>query len=162
MSSTFKRQIRELKLWQFIDRSLTTQDTILQSDVFLFTENHQLGSNKTILSILNEVVENKMIEEVEIPPQGRGRPKKGYTSPQKREDETILINLGNLPCPLSQFIDEQSTSQKQGKSEIITQLLAWSFLQYQHGIQDLYHSPKDPIPPHLRSSEIKRDSLRSL
>lgn len=162
MISNFQRQIRQFKLWQFIDTSLACQDMILQSDILSYTEKHSLGSKKTVLTMLNEFIENKMIEKLELPPKGPGRPRKAYSLPQsKREDEPILINLAQLPMPLYSFIQEQSTTQKQGKSEVITQLLSWAFLQYQSGLYEMNQS-KDPLPPHLQSSEISRDSLRSI
>ncbi|MFX0181447.1 MAG: hypothetical protein ACFE95_00085 [Candidatus Hodarchaeota archaeon] len=162
MISNFQRQTRQFKLWQFIDTSLAHQDMILQSDVLSFTEKHNLGSKKTVLTMLNEFIENKMIEELELPPKGPGRPRKAYSLPQgKREDEPVLINLGQLPVPLYSFIQEQSTTRKQGKSEVITQLLSWAFLQYQSALYEM-NQLKEPLPPHLKSSELNRDSLRSI
>ncbi|MFX0172987.1 MAG: hypothetical protein ACFE9L_13825 [Candidatus Hodarchaeota archaeon] len=111
MASNFQHQIKQFKLWQFIDTYLANQDMILQSDLLSFTEKHSLGSKKTILAILNEFIANKMIEELELPPKGPGRPRKAYSlSQNKRDDEPILINLAQLPAPVYSFIQEQSTT----------------------------------------------------
>ncbi|MFX0204710.1 MAG: hypothetical protein ACFFDT_01900 [Candidatus Hodarchaeota archaeon] len=162
MSSNYIRQIRQFRLWQFIDKSLAAQDSLPQSEILLFSQEHDLGSKKTILSMLKEFIDNRMIKELELPPNGPGRPRKAYILPPKKEDETVLINLGHLPVPLCDFIQEQSTTLKLGKSEVINQLLTWAYLQYQYGLNLENQSPKQPLPPHLKSQEIRRDSLRSL
>ncbi|MFW9905611.1 MAG: hypothetical protein ACFFFH_14860 [Candidatus Thorarchaeota archaeon] len=162
MISNYKRQIRQFKLWQFIDKSLTAQESLPQSEILLFSQEHDLGSKKTILSILKEFIDNSMIKELELSPDGPGRPRKAYILPPKKEDETILINLGHLPVPLYHFIHEQSTTLKLGKNEVINQLLTWAYLQYQYGLNLENQAPNQPLPPHLNSQEIKRDSLRSI
>jgi hypothetical protein len=162
MISNFTRQIRQFKLWQFVDKSLAGQNTLLQSEILQFSKKHNLGSKKTVLTVLNEFIQNKMIIELALPPQGPGRPRKAYSLPQKSDEEPILINLSQLPIPLYNFIQVQSSTQKQGKSEVITQLLSWAFLQYQHGLAEMDRTPRKPFPPHLQSKEMTRDSLRSL
>ncbi|MFX0013472.1 MAG: hypothetical protein ACFFB2_14505 [Promethearchaeota archaeon] len=162
MISNYKRQIRQYKLWQFMDKSLAIQETLPQSEILLYSQEHNLGSKKTVLSILKEFIDNKMIKELELPQNGPGRPRKAYTLPPRKEHETILINLGYLPVPLYDFIQEQSTTLKLGKSEVINQLLTWAYLQYQYGLYIENQTPKESLPPHLKSQEIKRDSLRSI
>lgn len=162
MISNYIRQIRQFKLWQFIDKSLATQDSLSQSEILLFSQEHNLGSKKTILSMLKEFIDNKMIKDVDLPPNGPGRPRKAYVLPPRKEDETILINLSYLPVPLCDFIQEQSTTLKLGKCEVINQLLTWAYLQYQYGLYIENQTPKESLPPHLKSQEIKRDSLRSI
>jgi hypothetical protein len=61
MISNFQRQIKQFKLWQFIDTSLACQNMILQSAILSYTEKHSLGSKKTVLTMLNEFIGNKMI-----------------------------------------------------------------------------------------------------
>ncbi|MFX1515942.1 MAG: hypothetical protein ACFFC6_06510 [Promethearchaeota archaeon] len=162
MSSNYIRQIRQFKLWQFIDKSLAAQDSLSQSEILLFSQKHDLGSKKTILSMLKEFIDNGMIKDMELPPNGPGRPRKAYVLPPRKEDETILINLGYLPVPLYNFIQEQSTALKLGKNEVVNQLLSWAYLQYQYGLGIENQTPKESLPPHLKSQEIKRDSLRSI
>lgn len=162
MISNFKRQIRQFKLWQFMDKSFSIQNTLLQSEILSYAQKNNLGSKKTILTMLKEFIDHKMVEELELEPSGPGRPRKAYMLPQNREDETILVNFGILPIPLCDFIKEQSLAQKVGKSEVITQLLTWAYLQYQSGLLLENQTPKEPLPPYLKSLEIKRDSFRSV
>ncbi|MHA2247559.1 MAG: hypothetical protein ACXADY_21605 [Candidatus Hodarchaeales archaeon] len=145
-----------------MDKSLAVQDTLSQSEILLYSKEHNLGSKKTILYMLKEFIDNRMIKELVLPPDGPGRPRKAYMLPPRKEEETILINLGYLPVPLCDFIQEQSTTLKRGKSEVINQLLTWAYLQYQNGLNIEDQTPKEPLPPHLKSKEIKRDSLRSI
>ncbi|MHA1227090.1 MAG: hypothetical protein ACTSPV_10150 [Candidatus Hodarchaeales archaeon] len=132
------------------------------SEILEFGHKQNLGSTKTILALVNSLVESKFIKVIEIPNDGPGRPKKAFARPDKGSDEIIQINLALLPSPLRSFIDNESQKQSKGKSEIITQFLVWSFLFYQNGLDSIDNLPKEPLPDVLKENLFSRDSLRSL
>ena len=158
----FQREIRRFRLWQFIDCLLTRNNRVLESEIIKYSSDNNIGSKKTVINMLEQFIENKLIEETDLPLKGKGRPKKAYHRPQRGKDEAILINLANLPCLLRKYIEEQSISQNSGKSEVIIQLLTWTFLLYHNSLLSEKPVSKDHLPPHLESKIINRESLRSL
>lgn len=145
MISNFEREFRQLHLWQYIDRNLTLNETISQADIISHAENNDFGSRKSVLEMLNCFVEQKLINEIELPPEGPGRPKKAYIRPEAKE-ETAFINLGNLPEIFKDYIDQQAKQQKIGKGEIIMQILTWAYLQYQQGFEEIVMVPVEFLP----------------
>ncbi|MHA2362519.1 MAG: hypothetical protein ACXAC7_01080 [Candidatus Hodarchaeales archaeon] len=153
MISNFEKKIRQLRLWQFVDRGLALNPQVLQSNIIEYAIQNQLGSRKSVLAILSNLLELKMIKEIELPPEKPGRPKKAYTRP-KSEEEPILINLGALPESFHLYINEEAESQQLGKNEIVIQLLKWTFVQYLEGIQK-QDKPLEKLPSHLEESPFK-------
>ena len=151
---TFELQVRQLKLWMYIDKAfLRSTEPLLQTDILDYAIENQIGSKKTILTILQQFLDAKMIYELELPPDGPGRPKKAYVRSQGT-DESLLDNLGYLPPNLRTYIDEQAQKQQLGKGEILIQLVVWAFLQFQEGFSFQYapahldrKSLQDPILP---------------
>ena len=60
-----------------------------------------------------------------------------------------MINLGNLSEPLQEFITKQAKDQDLGKNEIILQILAWAYLQYQQGFEEYVMIPSTYLPKYL-------------
>ena len=130
---SFEFQIKQLKLWTYIDKAfILSKEPLLQTDIIDYAIENQIGSKKTVLTMIQQFLDAKMIHELELPPDGPGRPKKAYMRSQG-QDEALLVNLGNLPQHLRIYIDEQAQKQQLGKGEILIQLVTWAFLHFQDG-----------------------------
>lgn len=154
MTSSFEHKIRQLKIWEFLDFSFSNQKIpILQSEIVDFAEKNKLGSKKSVLNILQELKELKMVKEIEISPEGPGRPKKAYERFES-EEESILVNLGELPPVIIDYIKSRSKQAKIGRGKVLLQMVVWSFLQYYEENQFEHLSPY-PKPRHLDKPSLK-------
>lgn len=154
----FERQFRQYQIWQFIDRQLATADVVAQAEILSYAQSNSLGSKKTVLAILSEFCKAEMIAMVELTPEGPGRPRKAYTRPSSESSVvSLLIDLSALPKPLQGFIDVESKKQELGKSEIVTQILSWAFLQFLDNYQDDVR-PVKPLPSHITEKGLLKDN----
>jgi hypothetical protein len=148
MTVSFEQKIRQLKIWEFLDYSFSSQkDPILQAKIVEFAEKNKLGSKKSVLSILQELKEKNMIKEIELTPEGPGRPKKAYQR-HESEEESILVNIGELPPVINNYITAKSKQTKLGKGKVMLQMIVSAFLQFYEEGQYEHLSPY-PKPKHL-------------
>ena len=149
MTESIERKIKSYKLWTWLYNQLLTQDVVKQSDIIEYGENASLGSKKTILSMLSEFVESKLIQEVELPNISPGRPKKGYSKVKEKEMDLITFNLADLPENLYEFIQEESEKEKITPNQVITRLISWS---YNFLLSTPYSDmkPVENLPEHLK------------
>ena len=146
---SFEFQIKQLKLWTYIDKAfILSKEPLLQTDIIDYAIENQIGSKNNVLTMIQQFLDAKMIHELELPPDGPGRPKKAYMRSQG-QDEALLVNLGNLPQHLRIYIDEQAQKQQLGKGEILIQLVTWAFLQFQDGFTMQY------TPAHLDRKNLQ-------
>jgi hypothetical protein len=148
MTFSFEHKIRQLKIWEYLDSSFSNQnDPILQSEIVKFAEKNKLGSKKSVLNILKELKELNMVKELELNPEGPGRPRKAYGRYQSKE-ESILVNIGDLPSVIHDYINKKSKQGKIGKGKVMMQMVSMVFLQYYEESQYQHLSPY-PKPKHL-------------
>ncbi|MFW9929278.1 MAG: hypothetical protein ACFFD1_07795 [Candidatus Thorarchaeota archaeon] len=156
MNENLNHKMLQLRLWEYLDKKLIeSKSAVLQNDLIKYAEESNLCSRKTVLTILNEFVEAKMIDEIELPPEGPGRPKKAYNR-TKGKDESVIVNISKFPSILYTYITNQAEKNKLGKGEIITQLVTWAFLQLYEDTQFIEHAGI-PVPKHLNPPTLPHD-----
>jgi hypothetical protein len=156
MTKSFEHKIRQLKIWEFLDYSFSGQkDPILQSEIVEFAEKNKLGSKKSVLNILHELKGFDTIKEIELTPEGPGRPKKAYERYESKE-ESLLVDIGELPPVINNYISNKSKQTKVGKGKVILQMIVWSFLQFYEEGQYEHLSPY-PKPKHLEKPISPRE-----
>ena len=136
MISAYEKNIRQFKLWRYIDRFLIQNEFILQSTVVEYAKKENLGSKKSVISILTDLVKEKILKEVEIKVTSPGRPKKGYSRSEEGEPDIILVNLSQLPDILHREINSQSELQGIDRGEGFVQIITYLLFQYLRGSND--------------------------
>jgi hypothetical protein len=128
-----------------------TNEIVNQIDIVAYGETNNLGSKKSILSLISEFIENKLIQEVELPTTSPGRPKKGYSKIKEKEIDLITFNLSELPSPLYEFVQEESSKEKITPNQVITRLISWS---YNFLLSTPYtdSKPIENLPEHLKKA----------
>ena len=156
MTISFEHKFRQLKIWEYLDSSFSNhKDPVSQSKIVKFAEKNKLGSKKSVLNILQDFKELKLVKEIELTPEGPGRPKKAYER-YKGEDESILVNIGELPPVVSNYLNDKSKQAKIGKGKAVLQIIVTAFLQYYEVNNYQYLNPY-PKPKHLEKPIPPRD-----
>ena len=127
MTESFEHQVRSYKLWTWLYGQLQLKEIVNQQDIIDFGEKNNLGSKKSIVNILNEYIDSKLIQEVEINSNSVGRPKKGYSKFLSANIDLILLNLTELPPVVKDFVKGESKSKNILPTEVIINLVSWAF-----------------------------------
>ncbi|OLS20600.1 MAG: hypothetical protein HeimC3_39820 [Candidatus Heimdallarchaeota archaeon LC_3] len=160
MNNSFEYKLRLLRIWEFLDLKFSTsEEAVKQSEIIDHALNNKLGSRKSIINVLQKFVETNMIHELELPSKGPGRPKKAYKRWQS-VDEPLLINLGELPPTLNEYITKRSEKLHLGKGKVMLQMVVWAFLQFYEEQQYNLRGPY-PVPKHLSGPISPRDMSKT-
>lgn len=127
MTESFEHQVRSYKLWTWLYGQLQVNEMINQADIIEYCEKNNLGSKKSILGILNEFIDSRLIQEVEISTNSVGRPKKGYQKIKTDNIDLTLLNMADFPPIVKEFIKSESEREKIIPTEVIIKLVAWSY-----------------------------------
>ena len=151
MANSFEYKLRQLRIWEFLDLKFSqSKNPVEQAEIIEYSLNNKLGSRKSIINVLQEFVETKMVQELELSSEGPGRPKKAYKRWQSM-DESLIVNLGELPPALNDYLTQRSEKLKQGKGKVMLQMVVWAFLQFyeehNYNLQSPYPTPKHLIEP---------------
>lgn len=127
MTESFERQVKSYKLWTWLYNKLLTNESVFQSEIIEYGEQHNLGSKKSILHLLADFIESKLVEEIELNTNSVGRPKKAYKKIKDKEIDNIILNLAELPPQVNEFIQSESQSEEVLPGEIIIKLVSWAY-----------------------------------
>ena len=151
MTESFERQVKSYKLWTWLYSQLQKQEIINQNDIIEFAEKNNLGSKKSILSILNDFINSKLIQEVELSTNTVGRPKKGYSKFKETNFDLSMINLAELPPVVKDFINSESEKEKILPTDVIIKLVSWAY-NFLASAQYSDNKPIFDLPEYLKTS----------
>lgn len=149
MTESFEKQFRSYKLWTWLYAQLQANELVNQIDILTYGEKNNLGSKKSILAILNEFIDSKLIQEVDLNTNSVGRPKKAYSKFKGDNIELTLLNLADFPPIVKEFIDAESTKENILPTEAIIRLVAWAY-NFLVSSQYADTKPLNELPEHLK------------
>ena len=158
MTESFERQVRSYKLWTWLYAQLLSDEVVNQNDIVEYAEKNNLGSKKSILSILSDFLTSKLIQEIELPANGVGRPKKGYSKYKEKSIDLTLLNMADLPPAVLDFVYSESKQDNILPTDVIIKLVSWAY-NYLVSAQYSDSKPVFELPEHLK---INSDPLTRL
>ena len=158
MTESFERQVRSYRLWNWLYGQLQGNEEINQIDILDYADKNKLGSKKSVLGILNDFIESKLIQEVDINTSAVGRPKKAYTKFKEDNIDLTLLNLAEFPPVVKEFIHNESKHEDIIPTEVIVRLVSWAY-NFLVSSQYADSKPVSNLPDHLK---ITSDPLSRL
>jgi len=151
MTQSFESQIRSYKLWTWLYGQLQKNEQVNQSDIIDYADKEHLGSKKSVLNNLNEFIESKLIQEIDITSSSVGRPKKAYCKIKEDNIDLTLLNLAEFPPIVKEFIKKESETEEVLPTEVIIRLVSWAF-NFLVSSQYADSKPISDLPEYLKLS----------
>lgn len=149
MTESFERQVKSYRLWTWLYPELLSKEFVQQSEIIEYGESQKIGSKKSILSILNEFISSKLIQEIELNDNSVGRPKKAYKKYKTKELDMTLLNMASLPPVVQEFIQQESEKENVLPTEIIIKLVSWAY-NFLVSMQYPDNKPVSELPDYLK------------
>ncbi len=151
MTESFERQVRSYKIWNWLYGQLQVKEEINQIDILDYADKNNLGSKKSVLNILNDFIESKLIQEVDINSPSVGRPRKAYSKFKEDNIDLALLNLAVFPPVVKEFIHNESKSENILPTEVIIRLVSWAY-NFLVSSQYADSKPISNLPDYLKTN----------